>query len=171
MALYASCRGRQFSTRRVEIALMPLRRLDYFGCGFLSRSDLEWLDAWEPPEWLYSEPDGEAWAPASGSLSVCVSLSSTSWQGATPPADHGAQLGSVLHVLLVHLCFLCSCAAVQLCSCAQDTNIPWLLGGASWTGTPRAQRQAQALRLQRATFAISLPKDSNSVSWSEFKEL
>eukprot|EP00439_Symbiodinium_sp_Y106_P048958 s462_g6.t1 len=38
-----------------------LASLDYFGCGFLSRSDLEWLDAWDPPEWLYSEPDAEAW--------------------------------------------------------------------------------------------------------------
>ncbi|CAE7328676.1 GOR [Symbiodinium pilosum] len=38
-----------------------LASLDYFGCGFLSRSDLEWLDAWEPPEWLYSQPDAEAW--------------------------------------------------------------------------------------------------------------
>eukprot|EP00931_Biecheleriopsis_adriatica_P049673 TRINITY_DN28737_c0_g1_i1.p1 TRINITY_DN28737_c0_g1~~TRINITY_DN28737_c0_g1_i1.p1 ORF type:complete len:664 (+),score=150.59 TRINITY_DN28737_c0_g1_i1:33-2024(+) len=39
-----------------------LSSLDYFGCGFIMRSDLEWLDAWEPPEWLYSEPDMQAWA-------------------------------------------------------------------------------------------------------------
>mmetsp|Transcript_4925 Transcript_4925/g.11494 ORF Transcript_4925/g.11494 Transcript_4925/m.11494 type:complete len:633 (-) Transcript_4925:87-1985(-) len=38
-----------------------LSSLDYFGCGFLSRPDLEWLDAWEPPEWLYAEPDPKAW--------------------------------------------------------------------------------------------------------------
>ncbi|CAE7472138.1 CPK24 [Symbiodinium natans] len=44
-----------------QTRLALLASLDYFGCGFLSRSDLEWLDAWEPPEWLYSEPDGEAW--------------------------------------------------------------------------------------------------------------
>lgn len=24
-----------------------------------SRSDLEWLDGWVPPEWIYSEPDEE----------------------------------------------------------------------------------------------------------------
>lgn len=26
--------------------------LDYYGCGFVSREDLEWLDKWEPPTWL-----------------------------------------------------------------------------------------------------------------------
>eukprot|EP00438_Fugacium_kawagutii_P035323 Skav206913 [mRNA] locus=scaffold808:379673:388710:+ [translate_table: standard] len=25
-----------------------------------SRSDLDWLDAWEPPEWIYAEPDEQA---------------------------------------------------------------------------------------------------------------
>lgn len=25
-----------------------------------SRSDLEWLDGWVPPEWIYAEPDEEA---------------------------------------------------------------------------------------------------------------
>jgi len=34
--------------------------LDYFGCGFVSRSDLEWLDAWEPPEFIYADPDPQA---------------------------------------------------------------------------------------------------------------
>mmetsp|Transcript_52600 Transcript_52600/g.94430 ORF Transcript_52600/g.94430 Transcript_52600/m.94430 type:complete len:648 (-) Transcript_52600:207-2150(-) len=39
-----------------------LSSLDYFGCGFISREDLQWLDSWEPPEWLCSEPDPDAWA-------------------------------------------------------------------------------------------------------------
>ena len=25
-----------------------------------SRSDLEWLDAWQPPSWIYSKPDPQA---------------------------------------------------------------------------------------------------------------
>jgi hypothetical protein len=25
-----------------------------------SRSDLDWLDGWVPPEWIYAEPDEEA---------------------------------------------------------------------------------------------------------------
>lgn len=36
--------------------------LDLYGCGFVELSDLEWLDAWEPPDWLHAEPDREAWA-------------------------------------------------------------------------------------------------------------
>jgi len=35
--------------------------LDYYGCGFVSREDLEWLDRWQPPGWLCSEPDPKAW--------------------------------------------------------------------------------------------------------------
>lgn len=38
-----------------------LASLDKYGCGFISRSDLEWLDKWEPPEWLCAEPDHAAW--------------------------------------------------------------------------------------------------------------
>lgn len=37
-----------------------LASLDFFGCGFVSRSDLDWLDGWVPPEWIYAEPDEEA---------------------------------------------------------------------------------------------------------------
>jgi len=33
--------------------------LDVYGCGFISLSDLEWMDAWHPPEWLLAEPDHE----------------------------------------------------------------------------------------------------------------
>lgn len=36
--------------------------LDFYGCGFVSREDLEWLDSWQPPDWLYTEPDMDAWA-------------------------------------------------------------------------------------------------------------
>jgi len=35
--------------------------LDLYGCGFIARSDLEWLDAWKPSEWLCVEPDPAAW--------------------------------------------------------------------------------------------------------------
>eukprot|EP00931_Biecheleriopsis_adriatica_P104517 TRINITY_DN79186_c0_g1_i1.p1 TRINITY_DN79186_c0_g1~~TRINITY_DN79186_c0_g1_i1.p1 ORF type:complete len:377 (+),score=62.18 TRINITY_DN79186_c0_g1_i1:902-2032(+) len=41
-----------------------LAALDYFGCGFISQSDLKWLDSWESPEWLHSAPSPEAWALA-----------------------------------------------------------------------------------------------------------
>lgn len=35
--------------------------LDFHGCGFVARSDLEWLDKWIPPEWLYAEADANEW--------------------------------------------------------------------------------------------------------------
>jgi len=38
-----------------------LRGLDFYNCGFLSITDLEWLDAWAAPPWLSAEPDKEAW--------------------------------------------------------------------------------------------------------------
>jgi Ca2+-binding EF-hand superfamily protein len=34
--------------------------LDSHGCGFVSRSDLQWLDGWKPPPWLCAERDPEA---------------------------------------------------------------------------------------------------------------
>jgi len=34
-----------------------LSTLDCYGCGFLSLPDLWWLDAWQPPDWLFSQPD------------------------------------------------------------------------------------------------------------------
>jgi len=35
--------------------------MDYFGCGFISRSDLEWLERWKNvPDWLCADPDYEA---------------------------------------------------------------------------------------------------------------
>merc|ERR1719201_2065329 len=40
-----------------------LSSLDYLGCGFISRTDLEWLDKWVPPEFLTVQgPDYEALA-------------------------------------------------------------------------------------------------------------
>mmetsp|Transcript_89651 Transcript_89651/g.159228 ORF Transcript_89651/g.159228 Transcript_89651/m.159228 type:complete len:676 (-) Transcript_89651:115-2142(-) len=45
-----------------EARSMMLASMDFFGCGFVSRTDMEWLDGWEPPEWLNSKPDPEAWA-------------------------------------------------------------------------------------------------------------
>lgn len=35
--------------------------LDFHGCGFVQQSDLSWLDAWTPVEWLTAEPDEEEW--------------------------------------------------------------------------------------------------------------
>eukprot|EP00928_Gymnodinium_smaydae_P039133 TRINITY_DN26803_c0_g1_i1.p1 TRINITY_DN26803_c0_g1~~TRINITY_DN26803_c0_g1_i1.p1 ORF type:complete len:737 (-),score=154.55 TRINITY_DN26803_c0_g1_i1:148-2256(-) len=40
-----------------EAKSLLLSSLDLFGCGFVQRSDLEWLDKWRPPEWLCAEPD------------------------------------------------------------------------------------------------------------------
>lgn len=37
-----------------------LSSLDYRGCGFVSKEDFEWLDKWEPPEWITASPDEEA---------------------------------------------------------------------------------------------------------------
>eukprot|EP00929_Paragymnodinium_shiwhaense_P016558 TRINITY_DN124996_c0_g1_i1.p1 TRINITY_DN124996_c0_g1~~TRINITY_DN124996_c0_g1_i1.p1 ORF type:complete len:721 (-),score=178.85 TRINITY_DN124996_c0_g1_i1:88-2250(-) len=39
-----------------------LASLDLLGCGFVSPGDLAWLDMWEPPQWLYAEPDPAAWS-------------------------------------------------------------------------------------------------------------
>eukprot|EP00746_Dinoflagellata_sp_MGD_P007616 gnl/MRDRNA2_/MRDRNA2_115102_c0_seq1.p1 gnl/MRDRNA2_/MRDRNA2_115102_c0~~gnl/MRDRNA2_/MRDRNA2_115102_c0_seq1.p1 ORF type:complete len:799 (-),score=132.77 gnl/MRDRNA2_/MRDRNA2_115102_c0_seq1:573-2969(-) len=39
-----------------------LHSLDLYSCGFVSRQDLEWLDMWEPAEWLTAVPDDYAWA-------------------------------------------------------------------------------------------------------------
>eukprot|EP00928_Gymnodinium_smaydae_P013317 TRINITY_DN14869_c0_g2_i1.p1 TRINITY_DN14869_c0_g2~~TRINITY_DN14869_c0_g2_i1.p1 ORF type:complete len:625 (+),score=117.25 TRINITY_DN14869_c0_g2_i1:126-2000(+) len=36
--------------------------LDLLGCGFIERTDLEWLDDWNPPLFLMASPDPEAWA-------------------------------------------------------------------------------------------------------------
>lgn len=41
---------------------MLLSSLDCYSCGFVSRPDFEWLDMWEPPEWLIASPDYSAWA-------------------------------------------------------------------------------------------------------------
>merc|ERR1711971_1427660 len=35
--------------------------LGYYGSGSISRSGLEWLDAWEPSVWMIATPDEEAW--------------------------------------------------------------------------------------------------------------
>mmetsp|Transcript_118580 Transcript_118580/g.369379 ORF Transcript_118580/g.369379 Transcript_118580/m.369379 type:complete len:442 (-) Transcript_118580:75-1400(-) len=35
--------------------------LDFYGCGFISREDLEWLDRWPVSEWLSAAPDAAAW--------------------------------------------------------------------------------------------------------------
>eukprot|EP00929_Paragymnodinium_shiwhaense_P119071 TRINITY_DN90959_c0_g1_i1.p1 TRINITY_DN90959_c0_g1~~TRINITY_DN90959_c0_g1_i1.p1 ORF type:complete len:808 (+),score=214.51 TRINITY_DN90959_c0_g1_i1:146-2569(+) len=35
--------------------------LDAHSCGFISKDDLEWLDRWDPPEWLMASPDQAAW--------------------------------------------------------------------------------------------------------------
>lgn len=40
--------------------------LDLNGCGIVSKADLEWLDRWDPPEWLWKQADHEAWAQLSG---------------------------------------------------------------------------------------------------------
>lgn len=38
-----------------------LASLDLYGCDFISRSDLEWLDSWQPPQWLRAQADPRAW--------------------------------------------------------------------------------------------------------------
>lgn len=40
--------------------------MDPCGCGFLSHSDLQWLDGWSPSEWLIAEPDPAAWEEIRG---------------------------------------------------------------------------------------------------------
>jgi len=43
-----------------------LQSMDYHGCGFLELKDFQWLDLWEPPEFLCSAPDHLAWAQLKG---------------------------------------------------------------------------------------------------------
>lgn len=45
-----------------------LASLDLYGCGFISRGDLEWLDTWQMPEWLCAEPDTAAWEDLRASI-------------------------------------------------------------------------------------------------------
>lgn len=45
-----------------------LTSLDMYGCGFISRADLEWLDSWKMPEWLCTEPDATAWEDLRSSI-------------------------------------------------------------------------------------------------------
>lgn len=45
-----------------------LSSLDLYGCGFISRADLEWLDTWQMPEWLCAEPDANAWEDLRASI-------------------------------------------------------------------------------------------------------
>lgn len=35
--------------------------LDSMDGGYISQSDLQWLDKWRPVEWIYAEPDAGAW--------------------------------------------------------------------------------------------------------------
>lgn len=38
-----------------------LTSIDYSGCGFITKADLEWIDGWRGSEWLYADEDPEAW--------------------------------------------------------------------------------------------------------------
>jgi len=44
-----------------DVRGLLLTSLDLAGCGFLTRADLEWLDGWRASDWLYADPDPEAW--------------------------------------------------------------------------------------------------------------
>jgi len=57
-----------------------MHMLDYFGCGFLSRTDLEWLDKWDPPEWLYARPDLEALAQLQAAIDQRYSHPLSAWR-------------------------------------------------------------------------------------------
>mmetsp|Transcript_67312 Transcript_67312/g.161380 ORF Transcript_67312/g.161380 Transcript_67312/m.161380 type:complete len:939 (+) Transcript_67312:149-2965(+) len=45
---------------RAHVRSLLLSSLDKYGCGFVSRDDLQWLDSWKPNEWLAAEPDEAA---------------------------------------------------------------------------------------------------------------
>jgi len=64
-----------------EARSLLLLALDYFGCGFVSRSDFEWLDSWDPPEWLYAEADPGAWEELRELLGNRYSHPLTAWRG------------------------------------------------------------------------------------------
>lgn len=49
------------ATNKKQCSLV-MTSLDYMGCGVLERTDLEWLDKWKAPEWLYVEPDEGEWS-------------------------------------------------------------------------------------------------------------
>jgi len=40
---------------------LVLSSLDLYGCGLIMKSDLEWLDQWQAPDWLAAEADHDAW--------------------------------------------------------------------------------------------------------------
>jgi len=43
-----------------EMRHLVASSLDYYDCGLVMRTDLEWIDKWTPPEFLAAEPDMEA---------------------------------------------------------------------------------------------------------------
>jgi len=49
-------------TGSVEADNLLCSSLDLYGCGFISQPDLWWLDSWEPPEYLVTDPDAGSWA-------------------------------------------------------------------------------------------------------------
>jgi len=51
-----------------EMRSLVLTSLDLIGCGVVERRDLEWLDKWRAPEWLFAEPDPVAWDEFKGLL-------------------------------------------------------------------------------------------------------
>ena len=157
---------------------LGFQRLDFFGCGFLSRSDLEWLDAWDPPEWLYSEPDAEAWVRAFWVVLACPKLLQSP-RGASPAADHGAwgPRSCLLH--LVPTSFLgrvCSCWVFLQNFTACVGRVRSSVGRLARPSGPRCREPSREARKSLAILAgfrfaqRRAAKDSNSVSWSEFKD-
>lgn len=49
------------STEHPDVHAKVLESFDLYGCGFIERSDLEWLDMWDAPQWLCADPDPAAW--------------------------------------------------------------------------------------------------------------
>mmetsp|Transcript_5868 Transcript_5868/g.11858 ORF Transcript_5868/g.11858 Transcript_5868/m.11858 type:complete len:795 (+) Transcript_5868:84-2468(+) len=56
-----SCQPSGHDIAATNAKALVLASLDLYGCGFISRSDLEWLDKWDAPQWLSAKPDRRAW--------------------------------------------------------------------------------------------------------------
>ena len=91
-----------------------------------SRSDLEWLDSWEPPKWIYSEPDLEDRPKRSAAVRTAGSgkpnpLGSGLWGWGGGDQAAGVLVGGVYIVVdgcgwfSVSSCFVLQLIAVVFC--------------------------------------------------------
>lgn len=64
----------------VNVQRSLVTALDLYCCSFIQRSDLAWLDGWNPPEWLCATPNLEAWQELRHKLIKTAGNSLAAWR-------------------------------------------------------------------------------------------